>query len=166
MKSKTAVLAILILFLKYSSPVFVEAATARANVTLHVTIEPVSQLTLNGNSNDDRNSRIGALNDGVGAIANVRPGSTPAILTVTARDDLMKGVDIDALSVAGATVTDANGHLFLDAPAAPGETDPADVAGTGCTASYSETFNWYLKKNWNCDTGKQTVTIIYTLASP
>ena len=36
----------------------------------------------------------------------------------------------------------------------------------GCSASYSESFNWYLAKSWNCDTGKRTVTVIYTLTSP
>ena len=51
-KCKLAILAIFILIPGYTGPAFVEAATSTAHVTLSVTIEPSSQLTLNDNSND------------------------------------------------------------------------------------------------------------------
>jgi hypothetical protein len=88
------------------------------------------------------------------------------MLTVAAIDDLTTGTDVDPSAAATATVTDASGNLLLAAPAARNEPAPRAAAGQGCSASYSETFNWYLEKSWNCDTGKRTVTVIYTLTSP
>ena len=171
MKCKLAILAIFILILRYTCPASVEAATSTAHVTLSVTIEPSSQLTLNDNSNDPNiksagNRRISAAQNSAGATASVRTGATPAILTVAAIDDLMIGTDLDPSAAVTATVTDASGNLFLAAPTARNETAPRAAPGQGCSASYSETFNWYLEKSWNCDTGKRTVTVIYTLTSP
>jgi hypothetical protein len=158
MKCKLAIHAMFILIAGYTGPAFVEAATRSAYLTLTFTVEPSSQLTLNDNSNDP--------NMKSGAIARVRNGATPAILTVTAGGDLMKGSDTDPIAGSTATATDASGNLFLAAPAAGNETVPRAAEGRGCSASYSETFNWYLEKSWNCDTGKRTVTVIYTLTSP
>jgi hypothetical protein len=79
---------------------------------------------------------------------------------------LTNGSDTDPIAGATATATDPSGNLFLAAPDAGNETVHHAAAGQGCSASYSETFNWYLEKSWNCDTGKRTVTVIYTLTSP
>ena len=159
MKCRLVILAIFILIPGYTGPAFVEAATSTAHVTLSVTIEPASQLTLNDNPNDP--------NTKPGATAKVRNEATPAILTVAASDNLMNGSDTDPVAGATATATDPNGNLFVAAPPdAQNGTVPRAAAGQGCSASYSETFNWYLEKSWNCDTGKRTVTVIYTLTSP
>jgi len=171
MKCKLAILAIFILTLRYTCPASVEAATSTAHVTVSVTIEPSSQLTLNDNSNDPNikssgNRGISGAQNRAGATASVRTGAAPAMLTVAAIDDLTTGTDVDPSAAATATVTDASGNLLLAAPAARNEPAPRAAAGHGCSASYSETFNWYLEKSWNCDTGKRTVTVIYTLASP
>jgi hypothetical protein len=171
LKCKLAILAIFILILRYTGPASVEAATSTATVTLHVTIGPSSQLTLNDNSNGPNiesggNRRVPAVRDSAGAIASVRTGSTPAILTVAASKDFMTGTEVDPAATVKATVTDASGNLFLPAPAARNEPAPRSAVGQGCSASYSETFNMYLEKSWNCDTGKRSVTVIYTLTSP
>jgi hypothetical protein len=168
---KLVILAIFILILRYTGPASVEAATSTAQVTLSVTIGPSSQLTLNDNSNgpnikSGRNRRISATHNSAGATASVRTGAAPAILTVSAINDSMNGSGYDPIAGITATVTDTDGNLFLAAPAARNETGPRAAAGQGCSASYSETFNWYLQKNWNCDAGKRTVTVIYTLTSP
>jgi len=160
LKCKLAILAMFILISGYTGLAFVEAATATSSVhlTLTFTVEPSSQLTLNDNSNDP--------NIKAGATARVRNGATPAILTVAANGDLINGSDTDPIAGSTATATDASGGLFLAAPDARNEAVPRNAAGQGCSASYSETFNWYLEKSWNCDTGKRTVTVIYTLTSP
>lgn len=101
-----------------------------------------------------------------GATAKVRNEATPAILTVAATNDSMNGSDTDPVAGATATATDPSGNLFLAAPAVRNETVPRATAGQGCSSSYSETFNWYLEKSWNCDTGKRTVTVVYTLTLP
>jgi hypothetical protein len=157
-KCKPAILAMFILIAGYAGPVFVEAATSTARVTLRVTIEAASQLTLNDNSN--------GANAKSGATASVRNGATPAILTVAAGGDLTNGSDTDPIAGSTATAMDPSGNLFLTAPRAGNETAPRAAEGRGCSASYSETFNWYLEKSWNCDTGKRSVTVIYTLTSP
>lgn len=171
MKCKLAILAIFILILRYTGPASLEAATSTATVTLHVTIGPSSQLTLNDNSNGPNiesggNRRVSAARNCAGATASVRTGSTPAILTIAARDDLMTGTDADPVAAITATAMDASGNLLLTAPAARNEPVPRSAVGQGCSASYSETFNWYLEKSWNCDTGKRSVTVTYTLTSP
>ncbi|MGO9020397.1 MAG: hypothetical protein ACLQVJ_18830 [Syntrophobacteraceae bacterium] len=158
MKCKLAILAIFILILRYTGPAFVEAATGTARVTITFTVAPSSQLTLNDNSNDPNRKS--------GATAKVRTGTTPAILTVVASDDWMTGTDADPAAAATATVKDASGNLFLAAPDARNETASHTAEGQGCSASYSETFNWYLEKTWNCDTEKRTVKVTYTLTSP
>ncbi|MGO9532356.1 MAG: hypothetical protein ACLP3B_14420 [Syntrophobacteraceae bacterium] len=157
-KCKIAIMAIFILFLGYTGPVFVEAATRTAHVTLTFTVESSSRLTLNDSSNNP--------NVKSGATASVRSGAAPAILTVAAIDDLTNVSDSDPIAGATATAMDPSGNLFLSPPAARNEAVPRNAAGQGCSASYSETFNWYLEKSWNCDTGKRTVTVIYTLTSP
>jgi len=171
MKCKLAILTIFMLILRYTGPASVEAATSTAHVTVSVTIGPSSQFTLNENSNDPNiksagNRRVSAAQDSAGAIANVRTGTAPAILTVAAIDDWITGTDADPAAAATATVKDASGNLFLAAPAARNDTAPPAAEGQGCSASYSETFNWYLEKSWSCNTGKRTVTVIYTLTSP
>ncbi|MFZ0929258.1 MAG: hypothetical protein WAN11_11695 [Syntrophobacteraceae bacterium] len=171
MKCKLAILAIFILILRYTGPASVEAATSTAHVTLSVTIPPTSQLTLDDTTLDPniklgRGRRILAAQNSAGATATVRGSSTPAILTVAAIDDWMTGTDADPAAAATATVKDASGNLFLAAPDARNETASHTAEGQGCSASYSETFNWYLEKSWNCDTGKRTITVIYTLTSP
>ena len=151
-KCKLAILAMSILIPGYTGPAFVEAATSTAHLTLGVIIEPSSRLTLNDSSNS--------------ATASVRTGAAPAILTVVAGNDSTNGSDSDPIAGSTASATDASGNLLMTAPAARNETFPRSAAGQGCSASYSETFNWYLEKSWNCDTGKRTVTVIYTLTSP
>jgi hypothetical protein len=170
-KCKIAIMAIFIFIPGYTGPVFVEAATSTAHVTVSVTIEPTLQLTLDDTTADPniklgRGRRIPAAQSSAGATAMVRNGATPAILTVAANGDLINGSDTDPIAGSTATVTDASGGLFLAAPDARNEAVPRNAAGQGCSASYSETFNWYLEKSWNCDTGKRTVTVIYTLTSP
>jgi hypothetical protein len=171
MKYKLACLAIFVLIVRYPGPAFVEAATSTATVTLHVTIGPSSQLTLNDSTADPsikfRKGRlISATKFGAGATAGVKTGSTPAILTVAASDDLMTREDNDPTSGVTATVTDTSGNLFLAAPADPNQPANRTAAGQGCSASHSDTFNWYLEKSWNCDSAKHGVTVIYTLTSP
>lgn len=156
-KCKLAILAMFILISGYAGPAFVEAATRTARVTLTFTVEPSSRLTLHGNFNDP--------NVKSGATASVGTGATPAILTVAASDDSMTGSD-SPIARTTATAKDKKGNLFLAAPADRNETVHRAVAHKGCSASYSETFNWYIEKSWNCDTGKRTVTVIYTLTSP
>ena len=158
MKCKLAILAIFILILRYTGPAFVEAATGTARVTITFTVEPSSQLTLNDNSKDPNRKS--------GATAKVRTGTTPAILTVAASDDLITGADADPSAAGLAAVTDRSGNFFLEAPAPRNETDSPAAAGQGCSASYSETFNWYLEKSWKCNTEKRTVKVTYTLTSP
>jgi hypothetical protein len=170
-KCKLAILAISILIPGYAGLAFVEAATSTAHVTLSVTIEPSSQLTLDDTTSDPnikygRGRRIPAAQSSAGATAMVRNGATPAILTVAASDDLTNWSDTDPIASATATATDPSGNLFLAAPDSRNEIIHRAAAGQGCSASYSETFNWYLEKSWNCDTGKRTVTVIYTLTSP
>ncbi len=170
-KCKLAILAISILIPGYAGLAFVEAATSTAHVTLSVTIEPSSQLTLDDTTSDPnikygRGRRIPAAQSSAGATASVRTGAALAILTVAASDDLINGSDTDLIAGSTATATDASGGLFLAAPDARNEAVPRNAAGQGCSASYSETFNWYLEKSWNCDTGKRTIKVIYTLTSP
>jgi hypothetical protein len=158
MKCKVAILAISALLLVCMGAVDVEAATSTATITMRVTIEPSSQLTLNDNSNDP--------NIKSGATARVKAGSSPAILTVAPGNDLTGGADIDPIAGVTATARDSSGNLLVAAPDTQGGT-ASDAAGAeGCMASYSETFNWYLAKRWSCSPGKNTVTVTYTLTSP
>ncbi|MHC1729622.1 MAG: hypothetical protein AB9866_27080 [Syntrophobacteraceae bacterium] len=86
-----------------------------------------------------RTGRLGGV-----ATARVSSGSVPATLTVSASDDLPAGSNIDPVAAVTARVADASGNML-----------PAAEAW-GCLSSYSETFNWYLGKSWNCDTGKES----------
>lgn len=94
-----------------------------------------------------------------GAVAYVGTGSAPATLTVSTGNDAPIGSGINAVAAATAIVTDAKGKALPVAPSVA-------AADGGCFASYSETFNWYMSKNWNFDTGKCTVTVTFTLTSP
>lgn len=168
MKYKVAIPAILAILMACMGAAYVEAATATATVNLHVTIAPSSQLTLNDNSNDPKansggNRRIPAATNRAGATARVSTGTTPAILTVAASNDLMDGTDIDPIAGVTASAKDTSGNLLLAAPAIRDEDAPG---GLGCLTSYSETFNWYMAKSWSCSPGKNTVTVTYTLTSP
>ena len=156
-KCRLAIALILAFLLTSVSAAYVQAATARATVTMNVTILPHSQLTLSDNPN---------ATGGVGATASVQSGSSPAILTVSASNDSMKGMDIDPVAGVTATAADLGGVLLFSAPAARGQTPPGAAAEDGCPASYSETFNWYLTKSWSCSSDKNTVTLTYTLTSP
>lgn len=155
---KLAICAILTLLPVYVFATNAQAATSTATVTLRVTIEPSSQLTLDDNSNDRKIES--------GATARVKAGSSPAILTIAPGNDPTGGADIDPVAGVTATARDPSGNLLVAAPDTQGETAHAGAGGEGCLASYSETFNWYMTKRWNCSPGKNTVTVTYTLTSP
>jgi hypothetical protein len=151
-KSKPAIIAILILLLAFMRPACLQAATSKATATVRVTIESSSRLTLG--ENPKKNSAQ--------ASASVKDGATPALLTVTAGND-----PLDPVADATATASDRNGNQFPAVPSSRTETvSRAASIAQGCSASYSETFYWYLSKNWYCDTGKNSVTVIFTLTSP
>ncbi len=145
-------LAFLIFVSWHANPTVVEAASGSARVTVSAVISPVSQLILNEAALDRAKSRAGAT-------AYVGAGSAPATLTVSAGNDAAIGSDLDAVAAATATVTDARGKALPVASSVA-------AADGGCFSSYAETFNWYMSKNWNFDTGKCTVSVTFTLTSP
>jgi hypothetical protein len=156
-KGKLAALATLVFILSHVGPAFVGAATSRAVVTLKVRIERSSILTVN---NDPGRSGVH------GATASVRDASAPAVLTVETTNESADSPDFDPVTGVTARASDAHGNFSPAFPARPDEAAPRPLERQGCLASYSETFNWYLVKTWNCDTGKNSVTVIYTLTSP
>ena len=125
-KSILAILAIFILILRYTGPAFVEAATSTASVTLRVTIEPSSQLTLSENINSSDIKNGGNLRtSGMAATASVNTGSSPAILTVTAGSD-----PLNPAPAATATVPGGSRNISLVVPDSSNGTEPSTLTYT------------------------------------
>jgi hypothetical protein len=170
MKFKIAVHAIIGIIATCACSAFVEAATSCANVTLRVNI--VSEATLSTGTTESlnikaaRNPGISAQKNGVGVAASVRDGSTPATLTMVASNDWENGTD--AIPSAAVTATTGDTSCYFS-PAVPGTRNKASsdtVVGQGCSGSYTETFNLYLAKSWNCATGNHDIVVTYILAAP
>lgn len=143
----------------------VEAAGSSARVTLSATVSPASRLTLN-NSMVDRSVKIrngGRTPPCVVATAQVSSGSSPATLSVSASDYPLNSRKINSVAVVTAAAKDAGGNTL---PVSVYEAVTGSLAAGECLGSFSETFNWYLVKNWNCDTRERSITVIYTLTSP
>jgi hypothetical protein len=170
MKFKIAVRAIIGAIAVCMNPAVIDAATSSANVGLRATI--ISEATLSAGTIESPNIKAGrnpgnaARRSNPGVTANVRAGSTPATLTIVANNDWEDEPGVAPAVAARATGSDTTCYFFPSTPVSRGKPSHDAPLWQGCSGSYSETFNLYLAKNWNCATDNHTVTVTYILTAP